>query len=253
MREGRKIFTKAPSHARRYQIVGQIRTHFGLKIDPTELSTSASGIRKTCPTCRNSHPRKAFCMESPEGSAKLALPRASQRAWLPWHKLTAVNGAEPTIRWRRYGILQCQDGSVKSIQFRPYPAITCWWHARWLGEWSRRKVPEGELWIYFDQPLGWDPYLAIKYAVAGKRTTPSTLQAAMTGLELIAKIKGCQALLCDAASPRLKPELLARWGWVPHAPSAWHRNFIKRLYDPPSGTWTVTGQLSPNAASQAAT
>ena len=57
----------------------------------------------------------------------------------------------------------------------------------------------------------------------------ATFRAALTALDEIARLKGIDALLCDAANLRLSDRFLARLGWVPHAPMPGHRNFIKRL------------------------
>ena len=57
-----------------------------------------------------------------------------------------------------------------------------------------------------------------------------TFRRALTALDEIARIKRSDALLADVSNLRISDRLLARWGWVPHCPSRWHRHFIKRFY-----------------------
>ena len=40
---------------------------------------------------------------------------------------------------------------------------------------------------------------------------------------LIARLKGSDAILCDASNLRISDRLLARWGWTPHAASLGRR------------------------------
>jgi hypothetical protein len=49
-------------------------------------------------------------------------------------------------------------------------------------------------------------------------------------LDRIAELKRTDAILCDAANTRLSDRLLRRFGWEPHKPERWRRNFIKRFY-----------------------
>jgi pyruvate,water dikinase len=56
--------------------------------------------------------------------------------------------------------------------------------------------------------------------------------------EVIARLKGSDALLCDVANGRITTKLLSRWGWEPHCPSWFHRHYIKRFY----GVYPVRGR-----------
>ena len=59
-------------------------------------------------------------------------------------------------------------------------------------------------------------------------------------------VKRSDAIVCDVWNWRISERLLARWGWEPHKPQAWHRNYIKRFYGvyPPSKLETA-GELAP--------
>jgi hypothetical protein len=72
--------------------------------------------------------------------------------------------------------------------------------------------------------------MALKYIVSTAGTSYATFRAALVELDRIAELKRSDALLCDAANTRLSDRLLARFGWEPHAPARWRRNFIKRFY-----------------------
>jgi hypothetical protein len=61
-------------------------------------------------------------------------------------------------------------------------------------------------------------------------TSLATFRAALTALDRLAELKRTDALLCDAANVRISDRLLRRWGWAPHKPQRWRRNYIKRFY-----------------------
>ena len=52
----------------------------------------------------------------------------------------------------------------------------------------------------------------------------------MLVLDQIARLKRTDALLCDIAGSRISDRLMSRFGWEPHKPQRWHRNYIKRFY-----------------------
>jgi len=66
-------------------------------------------------------------------------------------------------------------------------------------------------------------------------------------LDEIARIKRSDALLTDASNLRISDRLLARWGWVPHTSSRWHRHHIKRFY----GNYPPASGLAARLLSQA--
>ena len=58
----------------------------------------------------------------------------------------------------------------------------------------------------------------------------ATVCRALAVLDEIARLKQSDAILCEVANWRISREMLARFGWVPHCPSRWHRHYIKRFY-----------------------
>jgi hypothetical protein len=84
--------------------------------------------------------------------------------------------------------------------------------------------------LFYNQPRNCPNFLALKFAISARATTLATATCALRALDAIAYIKQTDAILCDAANFRLSPRMLARYGWEAHAPSRWHRNYIKRFY-----------------------
>jgi hypothetical protein len=79
-------------------------------------------------------------------------------------------------------------------------------------------------------------YLALKYVVSSAGASLRTFRAVLVLLDEIARLKGTDALVCDASNLRISDRLLARWGWQPLAARPWHRNYVKRFY----GDWPLS-------------
>jgi hypothetical protein len=73
-------------------------------------------------------------------------------------------------------------------------------------------------------------FLALKYVVSTSGTCCRTVRSALGVLDAIAALKHADAIVCDAANGRLSDRLLQRFGWEPHKPRRWHRNYIRRFY-----------------------
>jgi hypothetical protein len=137
------------------------------------------------------------------------------------------------LRRRRYGCIEVVDGRLAAISLRPWPKRSWLLASRWLGERFHRR-PGNRCLLYYNQPWGFEGYLALPLALSHRDTTLGTIRLALTALEQIAELKGVEALLCDVVNPRISERLLARWGWQAHAPMRWHRNYVKRLYCQPA-------------------
>lgn len=149
-------------------------------------------------------------------------------AWI--ETITDLTAATDTIRRRRYGVIETVDGEFARLRFRPWPKLAAMADVAWLLNWHRRPGTGNRCWLYFNQPLGHRNFLALKYVVSTRDCTLATFRKSLTVLDRISQIKGTDALLTDAANWRISERLLARWGWEPHCPSRWHRNYIKRFY-----------------------
>lgn len=138
--------------------------------------------------------------------------------------------ATEALRQGRYGVIETAGGRVVAIHLRPWPKLLSWpeiWPTR--GRYHARGDADRCL-LYYNQPRGYANFLALKYIVSTAGTSYATFRAGLVELDRIAELKRSDALLCDAANTRLSDRLLARFGWEPHAPGRWRRNFIKRFY-----------------------
>lgn len=134
------------------------------------------------------------------------------------------------LQRRRYGVIETAGGQVVAIHLRPWPKLLSWpeiWPT--AGRYHARGGADRCL-LYYNQPRGHANFLALKYIVSTAGTSYATFRAALIELDRLAELKRSDAILCDAANTRLSDRLLARFGWEPHAPGRWRRNFIKRFY-----------------------
>lgn len=134
------------------------------------------------------------------------------------------------IRRKRYGVIVAQNGRLTRIYFRPWPKVISIPEVGLLGSWRHRFRKHDECRVYFNQPLGHNSFLALRYLESGVGTSLQTVNVALAALDEIARIKGTDALLCDATNFRLSPRVMERYGWQAHKPQRWHRNYIKRFY-----------------------
>jgi hypothetical protein len=138
-------------------------------------------------------------------------------------------GRDTLVR-RRYGVIETAAGQLVAVHLRPWPKLIAWpeiWPAG--PEYHARGKPDRCL-LYYNQPRQFSNFLALKYVVSTMGTSLATFRAALTALDRLAELKRTDALLCDAANVRISDRLLRRWGWAPHKPQRWRRNYIKRFY-----------------------
>ena len=133
------------------------------------------------------------------------------------------------VRRRPYGVIDVEDGCWRRICLRPFPKLSMPWDWWLWGDAYHRRRPGNRCLLYYNQPRHHPRFLALKYVVSTRDTTLATFRRAFCILDEVARLKGSDALLCDASNARISDRLLARWGWQPHKPQRWHRNFIKRL------------------------
>jgi hypothetical protein len=135
-----------------------------------------------------------------------------------------------TIRRRRYGIIEMFAGELRAIHLRPWPKLASlpelWPH----GDRYHAAGEADRCLLYYNQPRRLPNFLALRYIVSTSGTSYRTFRAALVVLDRIAELKGIDAMVCDAANARLSDRLMARFGWEPHKPQRWHRNFIRRFY-----------------------
>lgn len=167
--------------------------------------------------------------------------------WQTIHNLDA-----DLIRSHRYGVIEMVDGRLQALYFRPWPRMVSVIDVAWLGPRYHRRTPGNRCYVYYHQPRRCPNFLALAYLLSARDCTLATVLSGLKVLDEVARIKSTDALVCDAWNSRLSGRLLARWGWEPHAPSRWHRNYIKRFYgnypNPSAAASTVPIDLVPAVA-----
>jgi hypothetical protein len=150
---------------------------------------------------------------------------------MPWFDTITDRTAQAnTIRARRYGIIDVENGQFLRIRFRPWPKIASVIEGKLWGEWLHRRVPGDRCSLFYNQPHRFSNFLAAAYAWSSRDCSVATIRAVLAALDEVARIKGTDAILCDVVGSDISDRLLARWGWEKHAPSLFHRNYIKRFY-----------------------
>jgi hypothetical protein len=152
--------------------------------------------------------------------------------------VTDLKAGVESIRQRRYGVIEAREGQFQRVRLRPYPKIASVPEVFWLGGWYHHLVPGDRCWLCYNQPRRFPNYVAVMSIVSARDTSLATIRRVLQTLDEIARIKGSDALLCDAANWRLSTAIMCHWGWEPHCPSYWHRHFIRRFTvdTPPVGT-----------------
>ena len=141
-----------------------------------------------------------------------------------------IEAGRERVRARRYGVIETVDGRLRAIHLRPWPKMLALPEVLPLGPRFHAAGESDRCLLYYNQPRRMSNFLAIKYVVSTGRTSYRTIRAALVVLDAVAELKRIDAVVCDAANVRLTDRLMARFGWQPHKPQRWHRNFIRRFY-----------------------
>ena len=134
------------------------------------------------------------------------------------------------VRARRYGVIETVDGRLRAIHLRPWPKMLALPEVLPLGPRFHAAGESDRCLLYYNQPRRMSNFLALKYVVSTGGTSYRTIRAALVVLDAVAELKRIDAVVCDAANVRLTDRLMARFGWEPHKPQRWHRNYIRRFY-----------------------
>ncbi len=130
----------------------------------------------------------------------------------------------------RYGVIETRSGQLTAIHLRPWPKLASVLESEWWGRRYHERRAGDQCLLYYNQPRRCPNYLALTYILSSRDTSFASFRQALQTLDEVARIKRSDAILCDAWNLRISDRLFARWGWEPHKPQAWHRNFIKRFY-----------------------
>ncbi len=141
-----------------------------------------------------------------------------------------------TLRRGRYGVIEIRRGRLWAVHLRLWPRMVTVVDAEWLGRRYHQSRPGDRCLLYYNQPRRCPSFLALVFVVSGRGCTFATFRRSLEVLDEVARLKRSDAIVCDAWNGRISDRLLARWGWEPHKPQRWHRNYIKRFYGvyPPS-------------------
>ncbi|MEX2093718.1 MAG: hypothetical protein WD971_13625 [Pirellulales bacterium] len=148
----------------------------------------------------------------------------------PSESITDFAAGRERIRTRRYGVIETVGGRLATVNLRPWPKLVALPEIVPL---DPRYHPSGaadRCLLYYNQPWRMPNYLALRYIVSTTGTSFATFRAALKVLDAIAELKRIDAIVCDAGNVRLSDRLMARFGWEPHKPQRWHRNYIRRFY-----------------------
>lgn len=138
-------------------------------------------------------------------------------------------GRDELVR-RRYGVIEATAGRVVAVHLRPWPKMISWPEVWPVGPAYHAQGQPDRCLLYYNQPRRFSNFLALKYLASTHGTSYATCRAAVLALDELAELKRTDALLCDAGNTRISDRLLVRFGWAPHKPQRWRRNFIKRFY-----------------------
>jgi hypothetical protein len=144
--------------------------------------------------------------------------------------VTDFEAESERVRARRYGVIETVGGRLQAIHLRPWPKLVAWPEFWPLSPRYHAAGEPDRCLLYYNQPRRLPNFLALKYIVSTAGTSYRTFRAALVVLDAIAELKRIDAIVCDAANVRLTNRLMARFGWEPHKPQRWHRNFIRRFY-----------------------
>ena len=134
------------------------------------------------------------------------------------------------IRHQRYGVIEISAGALVAIHFRRWPKMLAWPEIWPVGSSYHSRGDADRCLLYYNQPRRHSNFLALRYMVSSLGTSYTTTRLALVTLDAIAELKRTDALLCDSANSRISDRLMRRFGWEPHKPERWHRNYIKRFY-----------------------
>jgi hypothetical protein len=161
--------------------------------------------------------------------------------WPMFETVTSLEDGADTLRRRHYGVIEARDGQFYRVVLRPLPKVASLLElVLWGRPWHGRRLGDRCL-LYYNQPWRFPSFLSVTYLLSGRGTKLATVRRVLETLEKIARLKLTDALLCDVASTRISDRILARYGYQPHCPSAWHRHYIRRFY----GVYPGTSPLAP--------
>jgi len=146
-----------------------------------------------------------------------------------WTTVSDLETGRDEIRRWWHGVIEVADERLAAVHLRAWPCFVSL-PETWLGRWHHAAAEGNRCWLYYSTPFGFPQYLALNYVVSSRATTLGTFRRAVRTLDEIARLRGTDALMCEASNLRISDRLLARWGWERHCLDTPQRHFIKRFY-----------------------
>lgn len=144
--------------------------------------------------------------------------------------VTDLGADSNRIRNRRYGVIEVAEARLVGIHLRPWPKLISATEAKWLGGWQHGRRRRDQCLLYYNQPLGHQNFLALKYTVTSFGTSWKTFWRTLVVLDKVAAIKRIDAIVADVTNDRMSDRFMRRMGWEEHLPDQPGRHFIKRFY-----------------------
>ncbi len=147
------------------------------------------------------------------------------------------------LRRARRGMIEVADERLVGIRTRLLARRVSQLEVSLWGRLVHRLRTGNRCWLYYRQPRAMPRFLVLDYVLSARATSLATCRGVLGVLDELARLKHCDAILCDVAALRISDRLLARCGWQAHAPTARHRHFIKRFYGQYPAADTLAGLM----------
>ena len=147
-----------------------------------------------------------------------------------FQKVFDIREGHGVISKHRYGMIVAEKGQISFVQMRPFPKLISMMEALWVGGFAHKRIRRDRVQVFYNHPMSHDKFLAATYAVSDLGTTLATIRAARNCMDEIARLKGCDAALCEVTNKRVSERVLSYWGWQPHNPNRNGRHYIRRYY-----------------------
>ena len=157
------------------------------------------------------------------------LPSRRGKLFRFYETVTDVNAGAETLRRRRYGVLEVREGKLHRILLRPYPKMTSLYEVGLASLLNGLRPARDRCLLYYNAPRGCPDYLTLRYLISDRGTSMKTIHTALGTLDEVARLRHADAIVCDAANPRLSHRLMERYGWCRHCEHLRGRHYIKRL------------------------
>ncbi|MBW3595833.1 MAG: hypothetical protein KY475_01005 [Planctomycetes bacterium] len=149
--------------------------------------------------------------------------------WL-WESIADLDDGAELLRRRSYGVIEAAAGRLIAVHLRPWPKLFTLGGVWRTPEELERGEAGDRCLLYYNQPRRLPNFLALRYFVSTPRASFQTVRRAIVTLDVVARIKRTDAIVCEAWNRRISDRALRRWGWERHVLHSRRRHYIKRFY-----------------------